>query len=522
MYQVGYRYVGPKSTPSWILPALCNPTRTNSCPSNTEQRSTVGGYAYRSWLLPSSNLSQSDDDSGADAGHFPDRFSAVCWYFGKSLSDKAAASRGGGGAPVPIGLIASTIGGTTIQEWMPPTATTNDTCTENNCGWVEQGKQPKPQTCENATLANVWSCPSGVCSTLFHSLIAPFVNMSLAGAIWYQGEQNILYARGSSTSGYQCQLAALIKSWRSLFSAVPGTTQPDMPFGVVTLAGGAGEGGYTWSPYNHVAYPRFEACTNGSQPFRNNPYCDDIAEDWAAGFRAAQTGGYGYAPNAALPNVFIGQNYDQGEPCTCDDKVPYPGGCWASNACFGWGPYSKNLSHNFQNSGIHPRVKHIVGERLARALIGLQTGTPQPTPKLSGCRLAGQTLTLSFDAAMLGAEGVALQPPLWAPSFIPLEFLVGAPSAANRTSGWVYAASLEVVNATSVAATLPPGAGAPTGVRYAWGDYACCPGMNATTFFCPPTSCPIVSSVSVEPAVPFWAAIVGGKCVCDAPWDCSA
>ncbi len=297
-----------------------------------------------------------------------------------------------------------------------------------------------------------------------------------------------------------------------------------MPFGVVTLAGGAGEGGLTWSPYNHIEFPRFDACTNGSLPDRPwNPYCFDVSQDWAAGFRTAQTGGYGFAPNAALPNVFVGQNYDQGEPCMCDEALTYPDGCWASGACYGWGPYSRNLSWNYENSWIHPRVKHIVGERLARALVGMQTGKPQPTPKLAGCRLADQTVTLTFDAALLGAETVALQPwPLWAPSFIPLEFLVAQPNASSQSSGWVYAASLAVVNATSVAATLPPGVGAPTGVRYAWGDYACCPGMNATTFFCPPTSCPIVTSVTTEPAVPFWAAIVSGACQCDAPWDCSA
>jgi hypothetical protein len=30
----------------------------------------------------------------------------------------------------------------------------------------------------------VWSCPSGLCSALWFSMIAPFVNMTLAGAIW--------------------------------------------------------------------------------------------------------------------------------------------------------------------------------------------------------------------------------------------------------------------------------------------------------------------------------------------------
>ena len=100
MFQTGYRFVGAKSTPSWILPALCSPTHTQQCPGNTEQHSAVGGYSYRTWTLPTSNHSQSDDDSHADAGNFPVRFSAVCWYFGKSLSDKMAASSGGAD-PVP-------------------------------------------------------------------------------------------------------------------------------------------------------------------------------------------------------------------------------------------------------------------------------------------------------------------------------------------------------------------------------------------------------------------------------------
>ncbi len=246
MFQMGWRYLGPRNTSSWILPDVCDSTRYSNCSHTTEQSSHDGGYAFRSWQPPHPRKSD-----------WPDRFSSTCWYFGKALSDQMAAN-GGDSDPVPIGLVASTIGGTTIQvsrkgegeegrragvgwggrqanaqvlthtrmssqaharphtrarrytdmdaractqqshtsahtctpcffqEWMPPTATGNDTCTENNCGWVEQGKQPSPTTCDNATLSNVWSCPSGVCSTLFHSMIAPFVNMTIAGTIWYQ------------------------------------------------------------------------------------------------------------------------------------------------------------------------------------------------------------------------------------------------------------------------------------------------------------------------------------------------
>ena len=45
----------------------------------------------------------------------------MCWYFGKNLADRMAEDEGlAGQEPVPIGLVHSSIGGTTIQQWMPP------------------------------------------------------------------------------------------------------------------------------------------------------------------------------------------------------------------------------------------------------------------------------------------------------------------------------------------------------------------------------------------------------------------
>jgi len=34
----------------------------------------------------------------------------------------------------------------------------------------------------------------------------------------------------------------LIETWRAIWSAVPGTTESDFPFGIVSLAGGTSEG----------------------------------------------------------------------------------------------------------------------------------------------------------------------------------------------------------------------------------------------------------------------------------------
>jgi hypothetical protein len=178
VFQTGWRGLGladnPAGASSWILPRVGSGP---GCGAGCEPPNSQGGYAQRTWQLP------------RGPGASLERFSAVCFYFGKSLSDLRSAADPAAD-PVPIGLISSTIGGTTIQEWLPPSATGNGTCADNNCGYVEQLNPDNPiqpsetANCKNASLASVWSCPSGLCSALWFSMIAPFVNMTLAGAIW--------------------------------------------------------------------------------------------------------------------------------------------------------------------------------------------------------------------------------------------------------------------------------------------------------------------------------------------------
>eukprot|EP01047_Picozoa_sp_COSAG01_P035616 COSAG01_NODE_2744_length_7150_cov_5.435116_4_plen_86_part_00 len=43
--------------------------------------------------------------------------------------------------------------------------------------------------------------------------------------------------------GYGCQMVDLVSTWRRAWSRTAGTTDPQAPFGVVTLAAGGGEGG---------------------------------------------------------------------------------------------------------------------------------------------------------------------------------------------------------------------------------------------------------------------------------------
>lgn len=324
-----------------------------------------------------------------------------------------------------------------------------------------------------------------------------------------------MYNGGNATSGYLCQQNALIDSWRATFSATPGTTPRNAPFGVTSLAGGGGEGFPLWSPSLHASYAEWLNC---SLHRSRTPACQDLADDSVALLRRAQAGGAGAFP--AGSNVFLGQAHDLGEPCLCDKGAQPPGGCWANGECYGTGPYSLNTTWNFQNSAIHPRPKRQIGQRLARGFLGLQTGGASAA-KLAGCRLdaASGALTLTFDAALLRGEALSVQAGV--PGLVPLQVRTGPPT--DNSTGWVFALALRVLNDTTVAVDLPPGATQnATAVRYAWADVPCCPGLDMSTYFCPAAACPLVTSVAKEPAVPFWATIVGGKCVCEAPWVCDA
>ncbi|MFO0961493.1 MAG: sialate O-acetylesterase [Phycisphaerales bacterium] len=69
---------------------------------------------------------------------------------------------------------------------------------------------------------------SGDLAAMFHGMIAPFAGFPIKGAIWYQGESNANNA--AEAAAYRTLLPQVVRSWRAAFD------QPDMPFGVVSLA----------------------------------------------------------------------------------------------------------------------------------------------------------------------------------------------------------------------------------------------------------------------------------------------
>lgn len=369
--------------------------------------------------------------------------------------------------------------------------------------------------------------------------------------------------KGSSlaNTGYSCAQRQLIRGWRAAWSRTPGTTDALAPFGVVTLASSGSEGG----------------------------------PDMGA-MRLAQTAGYGVLPSPELPRTFLAQAYDlddewgpEAGPCwgLSYNKGPQwhccagPGSAYNATACAGREALcapacAAQAGTAFAMSGIHPRSKLQVGERLGRAAynsVPAYGGTGAFTgPTLAGCTVAGATLTVRFNATLLRGDTLALQraPPLTPDGggsqlYVQTNaslFCVEPACVVNATTGgcahvdphnprspvayvcptWAGGDGTTVLpagvldsgwtmlnftaapgDATAVVVDLAPlGGAAPTAVRYAWGVLDCCDHTDAglyVTHGCV-AACPLMSSSGL-PANPFLARVVGGACECVAPQVCS-
>uniref|UniRef100_A0A1X7VPF4 Sialate O-acetylesterase domain-containing protein n=1 Tax=Amphimedon queenslandica TaxID=400682 RepID=A0A1X7VPF4_AMPQE len=182
-------------------------------------------------------------------------FSAVCWLYGRDLYDTYK---------VPIGLISSDWGGTSIDKWSSHDALAKCKQTSNE---ARAGLYP---------------------SNLWNAMIHPFVRFPIYGAIWYQGEAN---ARSDEEDAlYRCYFSEMIKDWRlKWYEGTDKQTKIDFPFGFVQLAAEGTEG-------------------NKSAGF-------------FPGIRWSLTGGHGIVPNDLLPNVFMAVAMDLGDPTSPHGSV---------------------------------------------------------------------------------------------------------------------------------------------------------------------------------------------------------
>ena len=187
---------------------------------------------------PAENVNASWQECSPDS--IP-QFSAVLYFFGREIQKDL---------DVPVGLIATSWGGTAIQPWIPPAGYASEADLkqegENAANaarsypetvkntlpaykkWLEQteklvaeGKNPPPPPAYPNHPLNSNGAPTG----LYNGMIHPLVPFAIRGALWYQGESN----RGQGMK-YHTYMKALITGWRKVWN------QGDFPFLFVQLA----------------------------------------------------------------------------------------------------------------------------------------------------------------------------------------------------------------------------------------------------------------------------------------------
>ncbi|MCY2929361.1 MAG: 9-O-acetylesterase, partial [Planctomycetota bacterium] len=140
-------------------------------------------------------------------------FSAALYYFGRNLQEELK---------TPVGLIATSWGGTFIEPWIPLGALESQAELKP---LAEQAKALPSQAGPGHPLSN--QAPT----VLYNAMIHPLVPLAIRGAIWYQGESNVMQGDGPL---YEKKMIALIGGWRKAWG------QGEFPFLFVQLAPFAG------------------------------------------------------------------------------------------------------------------------------------------------------------------------------------------------------------------------------------------------------------------------------------------
>lgn len=513
------KIAGPAPSGNWVAPAG-PPPGTNPSDALTNQ-----------WRHPIDLLPPTTPDIRPGEPWLWE-FPALGFYTAQYLTDMIVAANAANNVsapPPPIGVMSVPVGGTMIEEWVDFN-TQAGSCSNITCMCTGSG-------CDNHQAPlNPANCSGN--ADLYRGNIEPFVNTTITGWWYLQGENNIGGDAGNSAygTGYGCMMPLLLSSWRAIWSAAgPGTTPPDAPFGFVTLADGTDEG----------------SAVNMAQ------------------LRWSQTANYGVIPNEAMPNTYMAVAHDAGDPWDADD-------C-ANKACCVDAPeqlgpdcegdhrgqWSYNGTKWFMGC-IHPRSKGIVSARLAQAAYATLLAPPDAPIPATGPVLAGCTyeagsarLQIRFNASLMAGQnltwsaGATVQAETTA-----LYVLVNASLPANASANhhapsntyrgpFSNGNELGVEGWVAVNAATGPGPAAitvdlsslqgqrPTAVRYAWGGSGqgapfqarmCCgPTVDITLEPCAPGSCPLkMTGPGALPAVPFVAAInAAGQCECLQPQTCN-
>jgi hypothetical protein len=378
--------------------------------------------------------------------------SALCYYFGAELVRKHP--------DTPIGLLASSWGGTAIQPWMSPAALAQ-------C----KAAAPAPTNAELAASADPALSVVGRLallshggaafptngSCLYYSMIFPLLQNPKRILAWYQGETN-----AGDPVGYQCLMPSMIEDWRQSWASVG--SSPTLPFFFVQLS--------AWPSQDAQTIPVFRVAVENA---------------------------------LALPNVGMVVSADLSDPAGAmhpihpmwKREVGRRAALWADNVVFG----------NASSPTSGPRLVSAVWDAWDASWGNFHfqygagsyvCGTGSKGPFLcGGVRLIFDqpVTTRAFYNAGLAESATGYY-----------SFITGSSAGldlwadGNVTGGWFQPAVLTSISADGLTVQLnstwinPARVAPPTVVRYAWHDY--------------PMAMPLVSAITGLPVGPFNATIV--------------
>lgn len=124
-------------------------------------------------------------------------FSAAAYYFAKKLQTVLG---------VPVGIIQSAWGASTIESWM------------DSQSLASFDNKPIPQKLPD-------SIPNRTPTIMYNSMLHPYIGYSIKGVLWYQGESN-----RENANEYKALFTSMITAWRKQWQ------QNDFPFYFVQIA----------------------------------------------------------------------------------------------------------------------------------------------------------------------------------------------------------------------------------------------------------------------------------------------
>lgn len=190
-------------------------------------------------------------------------FSAVAYFFGRKISEEEN---------VPVGLIDTTWGGTPAHSWISSEgiawsnlysvaldagriATTEGrtkAIMENYKLQDEAMKAAGQPPANHPALTGGWWNGSWTPSTLFNAMIAPYVNYTVKGFLWYQGETD---HEGVKALNYSRVFPALIQDWRKQWG------EGNLPFFFVQIS--SFDGGNGWAEVRDAQRRTLELVNTG-------------------------------------------------------------------------------------------------------------------------------------------------------------------------------------------------------------------------------------------------------------------